>query len=779
MPDPNASGPGQNLGPVAGPQSSGLMDMLGMSSTYTANAAPGSLYAWNGPGAGQEEANQAAALQQGAAKLDMGAGSGYLGNAGMAAQQGGQSALEQSLYDTMKGNGMSAADLQLQQGQQNTLAAQLAAAKSASGGAGQGTGAYNANQAGAQAGANVNVAAGIQRAQESAQAAGLLGQTLQQQQAANLQAAAQQQQMAMTQAQFQEQQNQINAQTGLGYSAQALQSAEAQGQLGIAQGQNYMGAQQLNVQQTMGNAGQGGSAAGGAMSAGAMLGAAAMLSDARAKMGVQPAGAAPAPQYQPQQPQPVLPSGINMKTDMSPGGGNPTPQSSDYGSSGGGGGGNQGGGPQGFGAGMNPTGGTDSYGNPSPGFQGYQGNAGNGYFGSAYNANGGGYGPGMAGSAYGSSGGNAGQDTTGFSQAYNPANGPSQWNGGWSPSQGAFNPMNDQRPIVHQAFYTPGKYSVSAPPITQYAGQDANGLPLEGPGSQASIDRGGGGTPTSSPAMASQMMSSSPASMGGAVQQLPINPAAQANFPAAATGRAAGVARPGPMVSPTAQQVTSDPSTKMAAVSAGGNDPELAALQSQVNQGSGIGDQVSGNNGMNGIGNPVGNAQQGIQQLQSLQKMANSGAPAAAPTSPTTTTGGGDAGMTAPTVAPPVPADAVDSDEHMKVVRPGGHTVSDAFLDQLSKSEATYTYKDPRNEPTNKPTGGRYLGVMAQAVEQTPTGHTIVKDGPKGKYLEMGPSLSAALAGLGRLNERLDAVESAMGSEENVKSTKAAKKGRK
>jgi hypothetical protein len=103
------------------------------------------------------------------------------------------------------------------------------------------------------------------------------------------------------------------------------------------------------------------------------------------------------------------------------------------------------------------------------------------------------------------------------------------------------------------------------------------------------------------------------------------------------------------------------------------------------------------------------------------------------------------------------------SDERIKSqLKPGGHTVSDAFLQALSDSQSTYRYKDPSQEPTSHPSGGRYLGVMAQALEKTPTGDTIVTNGPRGKSLEMGATLSAALAGEGRLNERVSALENAL-----------------
>lgn len=97
------------------------------------------------------------------------------------------------------------------------------------------------------------------------------------------------------------------------------------------------------------------------------------------------------------------------------------------------------------------------------------------------------------------------------------------------------------------------------------------------------------------------------------------------------------------------------------------------------------------------------------------------------------------------------------SDEDAKTRIPGGLTDADRFLASLKP--ATYQYRDPRNEPTDHPTGDRYLGIMAQDVAKSPTGGTIVKDTPRGKAIEQMPALSAVMAGLGRLNERLSSLE--------------------
>lgn len=106
------------------------------------------------------------------------------------------------------------------------------------------------------------------------------------------------------------------------------------------------------------------------------------------------------------------------------------------------------------------------------------------------------------------------------------------------------------------------------------------------------------------------------------------------------------------------------------------------------------------------------------------------------------------------------------SDRRAKLIVPEGkHTISDEFLNAAADSEATYRYKDPNLEPTSRPTGGKYLGIMAQRLQQVPeVGPQLVKDGPRGKYLELGPALSATMAGVGRLNERLQHVERYLGA---------------
>lgn len=103
------------------------------------------------------------------------------------------------------------------------------------------------------------------------------------------------------------------------------------------------------------------------------------------------------------------------------------------------------------------------------------------------------------------------------------------------------------------------------------------------------------------------------------------------------------------------------------------------------------------------------------------------------------------------------------SDERVKTgMQPGHDSEADRFLDTMSPF--SYRYKRVEDEPNSDAHGGRYLGVMAQKLEQGPTGDTLVRDTPSGKMLEGGALMSAMAAGEGRLHERLRHVESQLAS---------------
>jgi len=95
------------------------------------------------------------------------------------------------------------------------------------------------------------------------------------------------------------------------------------------------------------------------------------------------------------------------------------------------------------------------------------------------------------------------------------------------------------------------------------------------------------------------------------------------------------------------------------------------------------------------------------------------------------------------------------------------NTDADKFLDTLKPY--TYRYKNLNDEPTTQPSGGKYLGTMAQNIERGPTGHTIVSNTPKGKMLEGGALMSAMSAGLGRLHERMRELEAQRGQLKGTK----------
>lgn len=104
------------------------------------------------------------------------------------------------------------------------------------------------------------------------------------------------------------------------------------------------------------------------------------------------------------------------------------------------------------------------------------------------------------------------------------------------------------------------------------------------------------------------------------------------------------------------------------------------------------------------------------------------------------------------------------SDGRAKAATHGQH-VADSFLNSLRDSSASFQYKDPSLEPRTQPTGGTYLGVIAQGLEQNPElGHQLVSTGPDGmRRLENNALTSALAGGMGRLTERLERLEKRKG----------------
>jgi len=84
------------------------------------------------------------------------------------------------------------------------------------------------------------------------------------------------------------------------------------------------------------------------------------------------------------------------------------------------------------------------------------------------------------------------------------------------------------------------------------------------------------------------------------------------------------------------------------------------------------------------------------------------------------------------------------------------------FLDALSAY--TYRYKEPE-----KNGAGEHLGVMAQDLEKSSIGKTMVHDTPEGKMVDFGKAGGALLASQAMINDRLSELEKAFSARKGVK----------
>ena len=109
------------------------------------------------------------------------------------------------------------------------------------------------------------------------------------------------------------------------------------------------------------------------------------------------------------------------------------------------------------------------------------------------------------------------------------------------------------------------------------------------------------------------------------------------------------------------------------------------------------------------------------------------------------------------------PGTGLYSDERMKTAVEPAPT-ADALLALLAKSQSTFSYKNPADQPVSAAhphdPAARFGGVMAQDLERAPEiGRSLVTDTPHGKMLEPNSVMSAALMAIGRLAERVQAIE--------------------
>lgn len=92
------------------------------------------------------------------------------------------------------------------------------------------------------------------------------------------------------------------------------------------------------------------------------------------------------------------------------------------------------------------------------------------------------------------------------------------------------------------------------------------------------------------------------------------------------------------------------------------------------------------------------------------------------------------------------------SDENLKKnIKPAGKEVQ-SFLDALEAHK--YSYKDPAKDGE-----GEYVSPMAQDLEKTPMGDSMVIDTPRGKMVDYGRGFGAVLAAQAELNKRLKSLE--------------------
>jgi uncharacterized protein YceH (UPF0502 family) len=93
------------------------------------------------------------------------------------------------------------------------------------------------------------------------------------------------------------------------------------------------------------------------------------------------------------------------------------------------------------------------------------------------------------------------------------------------------------------------------------------------------------------------------------------------------------------------------------------------------------------------------------------------------------------------------------SDERLKKDITDGRSSIDDLLDKLGGPKE-WTYKNQKRHGE-----GRWPGIIAQDMEKSDIGKTIVRDTPEGKMLDVNKSVSALLASAARLNERVRDLE--------------------
>lgn len=104
------------------------------------------------------------------------------------------------------------------------------------------------------------------------------------------------------------------------------------------------------------------------------------------------------------------------------------------------------------------------------------------------------------------------------------------------------------------------------------------------------------------------------------------------------------------------------------------------------------------------------------------------------------------------------------SDGNAKTDKSGGNGKVNEFLNALQAY--TYKYKEPE-----KFGQGQQLGVMAQDLEKSDIGKSMVMDTPEGKMVDYAKGAGAMLASQAMLNERLQKLEQALGRKSKARAS--------
>jgi len=112
--------------------------------------------------------------------------------------------------------------------------------------------------------------------------------------------------------------------------------------------------------------------------------------------------------------------------------------------------------------------------------------------------------------------------------------------------------------------------------------------------------------------------------------------------------------------------------------------------------------------------------------------------------------GGMGAAALTPTAAP-----AVASDKNLKKHIKDGSKDVQSFLDSLSAK--TFEYKDPDGVAGKTP--GKHMGIIAQDIEKSPVGDSMIIESPEGRHIDMPSAMGMLMSAAANMNDRINEIE--------------------